>query len=670
MKKVVLKAMSLVNFRGHQNFSVRFSNETTISGDNRLGKSTIFDAFVWLLFGKDQFDRKDHEIIPIVDGKRMERVDSEVSAVLDVDGREMNIKRVLHQKWVRRRGATEEVFDGCDTLYFMNDVPLKAGEFKARVDMMIEETVFKLITNPATFLGLHWQKQREFLFQIAGTISDAEVLDKMATLTNKQAIFNLTNILNSGKSLVEFKKELSVRKKKLQEELEKINPKIDQTTRLMPQQRDFATVEAELNAIDAQINDVEAQMADHAKAIRAQYESIQEQQKQVNDLKTQQQTVINNRTSENNQAAFNANQRRMDAQNALLTSKKRLSEAVTSLNDAKTVEGDLSAKIAIKSADITKLRATWEMENAKEYATKAGCLVCPVFGHDCGDASAKERHVEAQAKAKQAFADAQDAKLTAINADGQQMTVELDQLKRKLEVVTRDIANAAENVKQCEAEVAQKERDANIPEVPTQAVVPTEIAEWVEMEEQIKALQASMGEVKPVDTHDLSGRKQELVSKRDGLKATLADRDLIARFTAEITKLKAEAADYAQQIADIEKQEFTMAEFDKVRIDECERRVNNLFQIVKFQLFDKTIDGNEFPCCIPLNKAGVPISATNTAEKINAGLDVISTLSNFYNVSAPIFCDQAESVNRFLNAGSQMVFLRVTKEPVLTVTNN
>jgi hypothetical protein len=113
-----------------------------------------------------------------------------------------------------------------------------------------------------------------------------------------------------------------------------------------------------------------------------------------------------------------------------------------------------------------------------------------------------------------------------------------------------------------------------------------------------------------------------------------------------------------------------MAEFTKVKIDDCERRINGMFQIVKFQLFDKTIDGNEYECSIATNKQGVPISATNTAEKINAGLDIISTLSTFYNSSAPIFCDQAECNNNYLLNGSQMVFLRVTKEPVLTISNN
>ena len=110
------------------------------------------------------------------------------------------------KKWVRRRGASEEVFDGCETLYYFNDVPLKAAEYKARVDLIVEESVFKMITNTAAFLSLHWTKQREILFQIAGTISDVEIA--ASDLRFAELMEMLT-----GKSMVDFKKELSARKK-------------------------------------------------------------------------------------------------------------------------------------------------------------------------------------------------------------------------------------------------------------------------------------------------------------------------------------------------------------------------------------------------------------------------------------------------------------------------
>src|SRR5690554_1471635 len=105
MKTIFLSEIGLQNFRGHRNFTAHLGQNTQVIGDNREGKSTIFDAFLWLLFGKDQFGRQDFEITPIADGERLERVDSEVFGLLDVDGVEVQLRRVYHQKWVRRRGT-------------------------------------------------------------------------------------------------------------------------------------------------------------------------------------------------------------------------------------------------------------------------------------------------------------------------------------------------------------------------------------------------------------------------------------------------------------------------------------------------------------------------------------------------------------------------------------
>jgi len=209
----------------------------------------------------------------------------------------------------------------------------------------------------------------------------------------------------------------------------------------------------------------------------------------------------------------------------------------------------------------------------------------------------------------------------------------------------------------------------NWPVAQPKKIISIEVKEWVDLENDIMCIEATMQDTKPVDNSDLLPRKKELTSKIDELKKQLSERDVITRNKAEIERLKAEGSNLAQQIADLEKTEFTIDAFNKVKIDECDRRVNGLFEIVKFKLFDKTIEGNEFECCIPCNKSGVPIAATNNAEEINAGLDIIRTLSQFYNVSAPIFCDNAESVNEYLNTGSQMVYLTVTKEPELTISN-
>lgn len=661
MKTVILNSLTLINFKGHKNLTVNCRQETHISGRNATGKSSIFDGFTWLFFGKDQFDRKDYEIIPTVEGKILDRVDSEVIGNISVDSIPMELKRVLRQKWVRRRGTTEEVFDGCETLFFVNGVPKKAGEYKAVIDSIIDETIFKLITNPATFLSLHWTKQREFLFQIAGTVSDSQIA---ASNPKFAALLDLVN----GKSLADFKKEISAQKKKLKDALDNIQPRIDQTAKLTPEVKDWAAIESSIKELTAKVASIDEQIADRAKSIRGQYEEIQRKQEDINGLKTQQQGIVNNAKAKAQQDHFERNQNRVNLENEV---KSELFAIKNVENDRDRVSNDLDnlrRKSKSIESEIEKLRADWTAENEKEYKAQDGCLICPVFNTECGDATANSKHQEAKEKAKQAFFEAKDKRLDAISQDGKVKSEELSKLNSTISEAEKTLKSLTDKVAELSAKHDQLKQQLEL--TPAQGlsdVISENIPEWKVLQDRIAAIEATMQTVTPVDNSELVNEKSEISAKLDELKKDFSSRDIIAQHKAEIERLNEEGSSLAQQIADLEKTEFTIDDFTRFKINESEQRINGLFLIVRFKLFDKTIDGNEFECCIATNKAGVPISATNTAESINAGMDIIATLMKFYNVSAPIFCDQAESVNEYIKPGAQMIFLEVTKEPVLTI---
>lgn len=665
MKQVTLNEIALVNFRGHRSLKVDFSDQTIISGDNKLGKSTVYDAFLWLLFGKDQFDRKDFEIIPTDNGKQLDRVDPEVSAAINVDGRIMNLKRVLHQKWVRRRGTAEEVFDGCETLYYFNDVPLKAAEYKARVDLIVEESVFKMITNTAAFLSLHWTKQREILFSIAGTTSDEQIA------ASDPRFSELMEML-TGKSMVDFKKELSARKKKLKSDLENIQPRIDQTTRLMPAEQDWKELEKKIDLINKEIAQIDEILADSAKANRAQYEAIQAKQADINRLNTERNEVLNKAKTQAQQDAFEANQKNTEIQNSVAGLLRNLRNAEADLDSASKQLASLKTKLATDEQKLEQLRSDWDAENAKEYQHKTGCLICPAFGHECADTAALEKHAEQADKALESFMKAKESRLDDLTAQGTALKEAIQHLKSRISDGEKYLAEATENVKkQSIAHEDAKESAANIIFVQPREIIASELPEYQECTAKIEAINAEIAKLSETkqDNTGFSAKKSELVSHRDELMIQLSDRDLITRYKAEVKKLEAEGSDIAQQIADIEGTEFTMDDFTRAKVSEADRRINSMFEIVKFKLYDRTNEGNEFEACIPTNQNGVLIAVTNTAERVNAGLDIIAKLSEFYNVSAPIFIDSAESVNEFINTGSQMIFLRVTKEKQLTITN-
>lgn len=669
MKHVILKELHLVNFKGAKDLKIPFSNETTISGDNGTGKTRNFTAFIWLLFGKDQFDRKDFEILTIENGKVLDRVEAEVSGILDVDGNTLSLRRVYRQVWQRRRADKVERMVRHETLYYVDDVPLSAAEYKAKVDTIIDETVFKLITNPDFFFTLDWKKQREHLFNMAGTISDEEVA---AMKPEFRALLDSI----SGTSFDEYRRKVNARKKKLQSDLDEISPRIDQTRRMMPEPLDFKGLESDLKNVESELSNVNNAISDKAAAIRLQYEGIQQKQGEINALKKQQQEVVFRAEQEAQRSAFEINSSRRNIENDLTAAKNDLIAAQREESEASRVVLSLKENIGLTELDLEKYRKDWAAENGREYQAGEGCLVCPVFGQNCGDASANEKHEEAQAKAKAAFFEIKTKNLEALDNHGGKLTESIKTYSAHLGEAEKNLSDASAKVVSANGEVDRLQKllsETTI--VGVAPVVPGQLSSWVDLQAQITEIEATIKDVNPVDDEELQGRRKELEGRRDELKTQFAAKDRINECEEEIKSLEEEGRNLSQQIADVEKDLVVMDDFTKTKIRECEGRVNDLFTLVNFQLFDRTIENkdneeNVFEVCIPKNKAGVPIGSTNTAEEINAGLDIINTLCRFHNVTAPIFIDGRESVNRIISTESQIINLKVTEEKKLSISNS
>lgn len=651
MKKVILRSLSLTNWKGEKQRKTEFNEvETTISGENGLGKTRHFDAFMWLLFGKDSQDRKDFNIKSIVDGKPLEKVECEVSGILYVDGEKISLRRAYVEDWVKPRGQVEQVFKGNHTETYWNDTPVNVSEYQKRINAIIDDSVFKMVTNPLFFANMKWQDQREQLFQLAGTITDNEIAagnPEFATLLDRI----------SGKSLVDFKRELSSRKKRLKDDLAQIQPRIDQTARLMPGKEDYSDLERQLVEIDTEIATIDKAIADKTTAIRQQYEGVQAKQQEINNLKQKRQKVLFDEQSRVREAAFAANANRRELESNIKSTEKELETMQRGVRLSQQEVNTVQDRILSKKREIEGLRTSWYDENAKEYQ---GDDNCP----ECGQLLPEEKRSEA----RQMFANNKASKLSHITAKG-------GDLNKEVMEVEQDLANATKSLETAQKEL-QTKRDLLVslnqelialPMVEESDIKPEEIHEYVQLTGQIKSLEATLDNgTEQIDTTDLQNRKKGFQQMRDEVKGRLANRDLISKYTDEIASLDKQGKDLAQQIADAEREEYTIQNFTKAKIDGCERRINGLFSMVRFKLFDYTIDGNESETCIALVD-GVPFPSVNTAGKVNAGLDIINALTRFYGVTAPIFIDGRESVNRLIKTESQIINLVVSHDKELII---
>ena len=650
MKQVILKSITLCNFKGEKERTTNFNVDvTTISGDNGMGKSRHFDAFIWLLFGKDTQDRKDYEVKTRINGQELHNVECSVSGVIVVDGEEITLKRSFVEDWVKPRGKVDRVFKGNHTECWWNETPVNVSEYTKRVETIIDSSVFKMITNPAFFVNMNWKLQREQLFQLAGTITDAEIASQ-----NPDFAKLLDKI--SGKSLADFKKELSARKKRLQDELNQIQPRIDQTHKMMPETEDFNAIEKEIQEIDHEISEIDKAIADVTAAIRKQYEGEQEKQNKVNALKSECQKIVFDAKTKAQDEAFAANAERRE-----IESKIKAKERDVELTDREIASGESQVsktqnEIEQIKASQDKLRESWFAENAKTYN---GETVCPHCGQPLPD--------EMIENARELFTKAQSEKCDEITAKGQEYGRKVDELNKRVDEIENDIANAKKTKESLFRDIeALKAKFATIPVIEVADVAPESIPEWVAKQKEIADIEATIStDNSNVNTDELQKQKAECNTKRAALVERYSKRHTIVRCETEIANLESRGKELAQMIADAEREEYTIEQFTRTKVDECENRINAMFKVVSFRLFYYTIDGNAVETCIP-TIGGVPYGSANTASKINAGLDIINTLCKFYGVCAPIFIDNRESVNEIVETESQIINLVVTRDKFLT----
>ena len=666
-KNVVLKSMTLVNFKGIKFLEVNFDEkEASVFGANGTGKTTINDAFTWVLFGKDAKGNSDTKFgIKTVgrDGKALEQIDHEVTATLDVNGETVELHRIYSEDWVTPRGSAQPILKGHSTSYFYNGVPLKAGDYNTKINEIIEEGLFRMITNPLYFAGLDWNVQREMLLRIAGGVTFEEIAENRDDF--KALLLQL-----SGKDLEEFKAELSAKKKKLKEALEQIPTRIDELARNTPEAPDYEALEAEKEKLDKELEEVDLAMTNAAEANRKYYEKSQDVNKQINDLRTEQQEVVFKAKEAEQKKVYDANSTANDAKNKHDATKREYDNYVASsgneINDTNRNISSIEIDIVNLTNKIIDKRKEWTKKNEEIYQSDENGLMCPVYKTLCSDASVLKLDIEAKGKAKQAFEETKAADLERIHNEGVGLNSQIAEKQKALADLRKQSTARTEIISSKKAEyAAELKRLSTIiesnPIIETSAEIkPEELPEWDKLETQIKALDEQVNKEPITNTPELTVKKKELASQLDKIKESLSVRTIIENNEKRKEQLKKEEREFAQQKADLEKQEFVADELKKVRMTEVERRVNQKFKLVRFRMFETQINGGEKPDCVLISNAtGAKFLDTNNADKINMGLDIIDVLCDFHGVSAPIFIDNRESVTEIKETGSQIINLIV-----------
>ena len=652
MKRVQIKSITMRNFRGEQERTTMFNQkgETFICGRNGLGKTRHFDAAIWLLFGKDTADRKDYEIKTRVNGEELHECETSVTGVFDVGGREITLKRAIIEDWVKPRGATERVFKGNRTECAWNGTPISVTEYTKRVNEIIDGTLFKMVTNPEFFVNMKWQDMREQLMQIAGDVTDEAIAE------GRPEFAALLDMI-SGKSLDDYRKELNATRRKLKAELDDVQPRIDQTQRMMPELVDVKKIQSEIKRIDACIAEIDKSIGDVTAGVRKQYERAQDIQRQIGEYKmAQNQLLMDARAQEQEKATkANAGRRTVDVELKLLSNE--LTQAQSAVERTRAEWSRRRTDLDMAENNRRCLLEKWQTVHNEQYAGETICPHCK-----------QELPQEMRNQAMEMFNTDKAERLNAISTDGKAIAERIEAYQQEIETLEAREREETERVEVLKKEVAHKKAVfESFSVVEPKEVQMSDISACVDLQSKIVALQETLDTSVPEsNTDDLQAKKREYMAQRDALRNQLSNADARKRCEDEIVRLKQEGKELAQRVADVEKQEFTAESFISTKVSECERRINEMFTMVTFRMFDYTQDGNAFETCIPMVN-GVPYGVANTASKINAGIDIINALVKHYGVSAPVFIDNAESINARIPCDSQIINLVVTTDDALVI---
>lgn len=674
--KMILKKIHLENFKGIKSLDVNFSNKTSIKGQNAAGKTTIFDAFTWLLFNKNSTGEEKFNVRPLdKDGNRIDNVEIKVVAVLDVDGKEVELSKVQKQNWVKKRGTDTVTLQGNVNSFEIDGYPKSEADFKAYVSGLAQsEEMFKMLTNPQYFSSLKWKDQRDILMKLVSEISDVELAktdSKYVPLVDELEKASSTDDIRAkfSKALSEWKKKQSEIPVRI-DEAEKSKVDVD----VAEQELAKADLERKVSECDQKISGADNLLD------RLQSEELQLQF----DLSGIMQTMnreLSDKRREYDDMKYEASREFQNIHNQIADNQSRISGNEESIRNAEVERKKLGEQYNMEKSKT--FDETPYLFDESKLVFDENSTVCPLCGQKLPEDKIEQLKTDFEMKKAKAKAELETKHMLALNEFKSSNAAKLQEIvnsgyekKNLIEKLTSE----NESLKKEMGELKQKENAALAKKNEAEKMlseIPAE-ADYSQNEEYAK-LKARhnevLAEIKKLESDgadqivtDLKAEKADLQSQLEEVNKVIAQAANNVAIDDRIETLRDEQKEIGQKVADQEQMLYLLEEFIRFKLNKVSESINSHFKTVNFKLFEMQLNGGMKDCC-ECTVNGVPYSTLNSGHRIVAGLDIIRSLSELYGVSVPIFVDNAESLNEFNvpDMDAQLILLTVSEDKQLKV---
>lgn len=630
--KTVIKQIALQNFKGCKAATYTFDGKNvTVCGANGSGKTTIFDAFTWLLFGKDSLDNAKFEIRPLdKDGKQIDNVEICVAATLEIDGKEVELKKTQKQNWVKKRGTQNPVLQGNVNEYEIDGYPRSEKDYKEYINGIVSDELFKMLTNPTYFTNMPWKEQRATIMKFASEVSDVELATEDSRfaelLPDIEKAPSTDDIKNKyQKSLNELKKkqiELPVRIDEIS------NSKVD---------IDVAELELLKNSLNEQIADVKSKIADTDK----QFEEYQKLSDGIMELKFSESDLVRKANEENIKARREIEDKIADKKFLVSKVKKTISDTEKEIALNKDV-------IKHYETELNKARDEWNTEKEREFDENS--LICPYCK--------QEYHADKKEQLRADFKAHKKAELNRITDKGNTAKENLENEKNTLARLESELPEHKKSLEMLNNAIADLEKQLS--ELPTSIDI-SDTDEYKDIQSQISEKEQAMSQMNSADevrkslNYELECSQTQLIECEKKIAMSQKNIEIDER----ICELQEEQKMIAQKIADVEKMLYLLDEFIKYKLDKISDSINSQFEMVNFILFKSQINGGIAETC-ECQYNGIPFGSLNSAARIQCGLDIIRTLQRMYGVFVPVFVDNRESCTNIPTMDCQVISLVVS----------
>lgn len=598
--QIKIKTLKLENFKGIKDLTIDFKDTTNIYGDNAVGKTTIFDAYSWLLWDKDSLNRKDFAIKPYdKNGDEVHNLESVVEGDFVFGDTDLTLKKIYKEVWTKKRGSTQAEFTGHTTDYYINAVPVKKKEYNERIESVLSEDNFNLLSNPLYFNQfLVKTERREILLSLIEDVKPEDIIAKNKDLEE----LDLKNY-----TVDELKKIAKDAARKINKDIESIPARIDELDKSKIHDIDFDALEFRKRSTLPAIKEIDEKLADASKMAEGMTEiteKITGLQKEKTDLAEKYQNK-----------RFEVN---LKNKNVLLEKehdKLALEEAKKNVEKLKDL--------------VEKAREEWQEVHKEQYQ---GDFKCPTCGQDL-----LPDQIE---KTMANFNKKKSEKLASIEEKAKDLKIKIEECEKLIAIY---------EVKE------YKEED-----------LPTEPIRLQQIDKELEEAKAKLSDFSLDDKKDLLEKKDSLNADLEEINKKLSLQGQNEKIDERIKELEKQEKELSKAYEEQQRIIYLCEEYTKTYVDLVSDKINDSFDLVKFKLFENQINGGITETC-EATFEGVPYSDLNNAAKINAGLDVINSLSDKLDLKVPIFIDNAESVNELIKTDTQLVRLVVSKDKELKI---